>query len=170
MYAKIKDNVVIQYPSDPWNDHIGKVPLDFTSGIVEGDEYVVVKDTVPNLTNPYQKYDELTPQLIDGVWTQVWQVIDMTDTEKADKKYRTMMAFRQKRNELIQSTDWAVLPDSPLTDTEKTQMLEYRAMLRNMPNQPDFDPVVFFESNQPLPQPPKTASNEQPQSTGMTRL
>jgi hypothetical protein len=45
---------------------------------------------------------------------------------------RAIAGLRQKRNSLIASSDWTVLSDSPLSETEKTAWLEYRQDLRDI--------------------------------------
>ena len=43
------------------------------------------------------------------------------------------IAKRQERNLILQSTDWTVLPDAPLTDAEKATWKAYRQKLRDLP-------------------------------------
>jgi hypothetical protein len=45
---------------------------------------------------------------------------------------RAIAGLRSKRNSLIASSDWTVLSDSPLSETEKTTWLEYRQDLRDI--------------------------------------
>jgi len=45
---------------------------------------------------------------------------------------RAIAGLRQRRNLLIASSDWTVLSDSPLSETEKTAWLEYRQDLRDI--------------------------------------
>jgi hypothetical protein len=45
---------------------------------------------------------------------------------------RAIAGLRSKRNALIASSDWTVLSDSPLSETEKTAWLEYRQDLRDI--------------------------------------
>jgi len=74
-------------------------------------------------------------KLVDGV------KIELTSQEIAQRKAeedawkagafdRAIAGLRQKRNALIASSDWTVLPDSPLTN--KTAWLEYRQDLRDI--------------------------------------
>ena len=44
-------------------------------------------------------------------------------------------AVRNERNSKLSDTDWAVLPDAPLTDAEKTEVKDYRQSLRDLPQQ-----------------------------------
>jgi len=42
--------------------------------------------------------------------------------------------IRAKRNALLIQSDWAVLPDVPLTDAQKTEVQTYRQTLRDFPS------------------------------------
>jgi len=42
-------------------------------------------------------------------------------------------SFREERNRLLRLSDWAVLPDSPLNETEKLNWKKYRQELRDLP-------------------------------------
>jgi len=45
---------------------------------------------------------------------------------------RRMDSLREKRNALLVQSDWAVLPDSPLSDSDKTAWETYRTDLRDL--------------------------------------
>lgn len=42
--------------------------------------------------------------------------------------------IREKRNELLAETDWAMLPDISLTDSVRSTYIVYRQELRDLPN------------------------------------
>ena len=76
-------------------------------------------------------------KLVDGV------KIELTAQEIAQRQAeetawangafdRAIAGLRQRRNALIASSDWTVLSDSPLSETEKTAWLEYRQDLRDI--------------------------------------
>jgi hypothetical protein len=76
-------------------------------------------------------------KLVDGV------KIELTSAEIAQRKAeedawkagafdRAIAGLRQRRNALLASSDWTVLSDSPLSETEKTAWLEYRQDLRDI--------------------------------------
>jgi hypothetical protein len=76
-------------------------------------------------------------KLVDGVQ------IELTTQEIAQRQAeatawangafdRAIAGLRQRRNSLIASSDWTVLSDSPLSETEKTAWLEYRQDLRDI--------------------------------------
>ena len=45
---------------------------------------------------------------------------------------------RSERNALLSQSDWAVMPDSPLSDSDKTSWQTYRQALRDVPAQAGF--------------------------------
>ena len=76
-------------------------------------------------------------KLVDGVQ------IELTAQEIAQRQAeatawangafdRAIAGLRSRRNALIASSDWTVLSDSPLSETEKTAWLEYRQDLRDI--------------------------------------
>jgi hypothetical protein len=76
-------------------------------------------------------------KLVDGV------KIELTSQEIAQRQAeatawangafdRAIAELRSKRNSILASSDWTVLSDSPLSETEKTAWLEYRQELRDI--------------------------------------
>ena len=47
---------------------------------------------------------------------------------------RAIADLRQRRNGLLSSSDWTQLPDTTLTNDEKTAWMNYRTELRNITN------------------------------------
>ena len=45
-----------------------------------------------------------------------------------------MHYLRKERDMLLQLTDWIVLPDSPISDLQRTNWHEYRQALRDLPS------------------------------------
>ena len=71
--------------------------------------------------------------------------IELTDAEQAERNAdiaawnngafdRAMASLRNERNRLLAESDWAVLPDSPLSDSDKTAWETYRQELRDITN------------------------------------
>ena len=56
----------------------------------------------------------------------------------ADRVPLQAIAARAQRDQLLASTDWAVLPDSPLDGTSQTALKAYRQALRDVPQQEGF--------------------------------
>ena len=59
----------------------------------------------------------------------------------------TTQKIRNQRLYLLQSCDWTVVADSPLSDAKKEEWSTYRQALRDLPSQytdsDNFDDVVF---------------------------
>jgi hypothetical protein len=65
-----------------------------------------------------------------------------TESEiQAEQDFSSLSAFREFRNELLAKSDWTQVPDSPLSDSKKTEWQTYRQTLRDMPSQEGFDPL-----------------------------
>ena len=45
---------------------------------------------------------------------------------------RAMADLRQRRNKLLQESDWTMLADTTLTNVQKTSWMNYRTELRNI--------------------------------------
>lgn len=56
-------------------------------------------------------------------------------------------SFRGLRESKLKSTDWTVLIDSPLTDSEKNLMLHYRQELRDIPANYDITNMTMEDYN-----------------------
>ncbi len=83
---------------------------------------------------------------VDGVRSE------MTDEEASaylssitikTKEERKAENMRVARLELLSATDVYMLSDFPLTDSQKTELLNYREALRDLPTQSGFPNVDF---------------------------
>lgn len=52
--------------------------------------------------------------------------------EVADTPEEFLIVLRQHRNVILSQTDWRIMPDSPLSEIEKTEWINYRCYLRNL--------------------------------------
>ena len=65
-----------------------------------------------------------------------------TESEiETEQNLLTLSVFREFRNKLLAKSDWTQVPDSPLSDSKKTEWQTYRQALRDMPSQEGFDPL-----------------------------
>lgn len=92
---------------------------------------------VPHSANPYVKYTENTPVLIDEAWYQSWSEKAMTEEEIAIVAANQWASVRSQRNRLLLESDWTQLADSPLDNELKQKWTEYRQQLRNVAAQTD---------------------------------
>lgn len=97
------------------------------------------------VTPPYfdiatQKRVEKDAVLIDGQWTQVYAVEDMT-AEEAQTRYDEWAAkARSLRDIWLAETDWTALSDNTLTP----EMAAYRQALRDITDQEGFPYEVIW--------------------------
>jgi len=64
----------------------------------------------------------------DGTWSQNWKVITL------DGDYLLNTWIRIPRIQLLKDSDWALMPDSPLSEEEKAKWITYRETLRKLPD------------------------------------
>jgi hypothetical protein len=69
-----------------------------------------------------------------------WDAMEAQHTSEADT--REAKKVRQKRNQLIQQTDWRAVSDRTLSD----EWRDYRQALRDIPAQPGFPNDVIWPS------------------------
>lgn len=77
-------------------------------------------------------------RVVDGVHT----LVPITDQEILDKKY---IKLRFQRDQLLSESDWTQMPDSPLTEEQKTSWANYRQALRDLPSTVDINNIVYPE-------------------------
>jgi len=97
------------------------------------------------LEDPRPSYDPETQTVIegaveerDGSYYQTYSVIDRP-AEAIENDLKNKKAnVRAQRNARLAETDWAILPDSPLSAEDKAVYQSYRNALRDVPAQDGF--------------------------------
>ena len=95
------------------------------------------------VTPPYfdpatQKRVERDAILVDGVWTQVYAVEELT-TEEAEARYNEWATkARSLRDGLLADTDWWVTKAAEVGEPLSEDKHNYRQALRDIPNQEGF--------------------------------
>jgi hypothetical protein len=147
MYAKIENNEVVEYPLYEGDLERRfpelKFPMD-TYGTTIPDGYVRVGPPDFITTKEFHHYVEITPVLVDGVWKQNFSEIPYTEDEIQNALPYIINLVIKKRNELLKSSDWTQLADSPISDDRKEQFKKYRQELRDLPLQENFPINVNF--------------------------
>ena len=95
-------------------------------------------DTKPAYDEATEKVIENVIEVRDGVAYQTYSVIDRPAEAIANELAGKKANVRIQRNDKLSKTDWAVLPDSPLSTDDKTVYENYRAALRDVPAQAGF--------------------------------
>lgn len=119
MYYLIENNLI-------WDTDSAK----FVSFIPEGETFVKLTQNGKIATKAYLKS---TLQYYGYVVGE--ELITKEDKEKA---------IRKKRNELLDETDYLLMPDYPIFEDKLKQVKQYRQKLRDIPNQPGFPNSVTW--------------------------
>jgi hypothetical protein len=117
-----RDNPQVSFPST--------IPADT---LAEYDVYEVTLTEQP-VVDHTQRVTEGTPTLVDGVWTQTWEVTDLSESELAEVTEAQWTRARKDRNRLLADCDWTQLADSP---ADAAAWALYRQALRDITTQSD---------------------------------
>lgn len=100
--------------------------------------FPVVDRPKPPFDPATENLNQVDPTLENGEWVMNWQVTPATSEEIAERhEYRSAMV-REDRNQRLAECDWTQLPDSPLSDVDKTLWKTYRRQLREVPEQASY--------------------------------
>lgn len=160
-YAKIKNNIIIEYPygfnqlqaDNPYTmypnmDVAYWFPL--TNAATEG--YVLV-DILPS---PQPSYDwitqgikETTPELTSGQWYQTWEIYQLTPEEISANKQQVAQDNKTQASTLLSQTDWTTIPDvsDPVKSNpylmNQAEFISWRNQVRTIAINPPTTIVVF---------------------------
>lgn len=119
-----KDNPQISFPEQVSDEMMASFGL-----------YPVKTVSPPGLDSKTHQHT-YTAQLVDGEWTQVWQVIELPpDHAKTN--------VRGHRNRLLKDSDWTQIADAP---ADKAAWAVYRQALRDITSQDAFPYGVTWPS------------------------
>ena len=139
LYLRVKPDQTITYPYNPNELRRDHPDTSFPQVIPDtlGEEYNVFK--VEPSERPQvdrTKYVvELDPILIEGVWTQQFEVVDKTQQELEQEYEQQAQSVRSQRNQLLSECDWTQVDDAPV---DKVLWASYRNVLREVPSQKGF--------------------------------
>ena len=85
-----------------------------------------------------QNVIEITPSLVDGVWSTQWEIVNATDEEIEQRTINRSNEIRAIRNRLLGETDWVVTQCLETNTSIPDVWLEYRKLLRDIPEQQEF--------------------------------
>jgi hypothetical protein len=85
----------------------------------------------------YEEAVELNPvKNEDGVWTQSWQVVEVSEARRQGIDASQAAFKRHERNVLLAQTDWTQAKD--ISNEMSNLWAPYRQALRDVPEQPGF--------------------------------
>lgn len=148
MLAKIKNNVVVQFPytiHDLFNDNRN---VSFPKGIEqdeallkEFDVYIVAQQARPEESID-KVIEEGSIELVSGSWVKTWAVRDATEEEIGKKIQEIEGSALARRYKELANTDWTQLPDVNLTAEKKQEFAVYRQALRDITTQPGYPQTI----------------------------
>lgn len=133
-YVKVSNGAVDAYPYSLGQLRRDNRNISFPKRISEEtlNEHGVFSVTIADEPSYDAKVQYVTqndrPELVDGVWTLGWDVVNKTAQEVADYNAKIDTISRSKRGTLLRETDHFGLSDVPMTQ----EMLEYRQSLRDI--------------------------------------
>jgi hypothetical protein len=143
MYVLAPNQTVETFPysigalrRDNPNTSFPRNPSDAT--LAEWSVFPVVEQEPPSYNPATQNLNQVNPTLINGVWTQTWQVTEASPEEIASRTEAKSTEVRTDRNGRLAACDWTQLADSPLTADAKLAWALYRETLRMVPEQAGF--------------------------------
>ena len=123
-----KDNPDTSFPKNPGDELLGQWGMQ-----------AVFPVDAPN-AGITKNVGEGTPVLVDGIWTQVWDVTDATAEEIAERTVQAATSVRTERDKLLAETDWMALSDVVMSP----EMTAYRQALRDISDQVGFPQNVIW--------------------------
>lgn len=148
MYAKISNGTVVEYPysvkrlqKDNPNTSFPRKPSDTL--LAEWGVYPVVNAERPQVDHT-KNVVEGTPDLVEGVWVQVWDVTDATAAEIADRTLLEAMKIRRMRDSMLANTDWRILRAAESGNSVDPAWAAYRQALRDITDQAAFPWAVTW--------------------------
>jgi hypothetical protein len=145
-YAKIENGEVIKYPYSIEDLRKDNSNVSFPSIIdeVTKSRYSMLSIQKVEIKEDYTKNIlEDLPELIDGIWTQNWTIVDATQEDIDQRLSIKWQEVRDERGGRLNSSDWTQLPDSPLTEEQKNAWRQYRQELRDITNQANPFEVIY---------------------------
>lgn len=145
MHAKIKNNVVVEYPIVNLRQYLSdtSLPADLTvdSGLPAG--FVYVRPA------PIPEYDYNTqilvldpqPRNVDGLWYSFYNAVNMNPQQLAEHIARQSQVVRSQRNQKLTESDWTQIADATV---DKAAWAVYRQALRDISNQAGFPTAVTW--------------------------
>lgn len=142
MYIKIKNeattypyNINLLYSENPNTSFPNTIETDYES-LKRFGVYRVISVQKPSFNPLTDKCVELTPRLLNNVWTQQWQVEPLSNEESQTLYDSKAAEIRAERYRLLIETDWTQLKDVPVNVS--SLWVTYREQLRDVSIQPGF--------------------------------
>jgi len=145
MYAKIENGTIVRYPYTTAQLRSSNKNISFPLEI--SNDLLAEFNMVQVIVTGQPTYDAMTETVVQGTpvyslernrWEQQWSVVSLSAEEIEQKLAGQISTVRKQRNELLKSTDWTQVDDSPLTNIKKAEWALYRQALRDVTAQTGF--------------------------------
>lgn len=147
MLVKVENNIVIKYPYTDIELMLDNPNVSFPAVITQETRehfgvYIVTSAVPPECNEFTQKIVEVDPVFLNGVWFQTWEIVDLSDEEKAYVKQKKADEYKVKRDQELVKSDFTQIADVLLLN--KSEWATYRQQLRDLPQQPNFPENVVW--------------------------
>lgn len=122
-----RDNPNTSFPRNP-----------STEELAAWNVFPVVGRPKPEYNPANQNCTQVNPTLEGNEWVMAWEVTSASAEEIAERLSEQSEAVRFERNVRLAECDWTQLPDSSLSNVDKTFWKTYRQQLRKVPEQTGF--------------------------------
>jgi len=145
MYAKIENGTIVRYPYTTAQLRSSNKNISFPLEI--SNDLLAEFNMVQVIVTGQPTYDSMTETVVQDTpvyssernrWEQQWSVVSLSAEEIEQKLAGQISTVRKQRNELLKSTDWTQVDDSPLTNIKKAEWALYRQALRDVTAQTGF--------------------------------
>jgi hypothetical protein len=113
-------------------------PSTFSSSVLTDFGLLILDFDAKPAINDSQKVIEDAVEVRSGVAYQTYAVADKSAEKLASELDGKKANVRAQRDAQLSATDWAILPDTALSDANKTIYTNYRTALRDAPAQSGF--------------------------------
>lgn len=122
-----KDNPQVSFPKNPPDALLADYGV-----------FPVTPTERPDVDPRTERLEEGAPVLIDGLWTQAWDIVALTDDEIFERDEAHGDQIRAERTQRLSASDWTQVDDAPLSNVQKAAWAAYRQALRDIPQQAGF--------------------------------
>jgi len=142
MYVKVNNGEIEKYPYSIGRLRKDNPDVSFPKNI--SDEVLAdygiypVVETNPTVGENQRVEKSWTPELIDGVWTLNHQAVDLTQEEIDERDRVVGNNVREKRDSLLEETDWVVVKYTELGEAIPAEWTTYRQALRDITTHENF--------------------------------
>lgn len=119
-----KDNPEVSFPKSPSDQTLAAWGV-----------FQVTPTDRPSYDEATQDCNRVNPVLVNGVWTEQWEVTTASADEQAKRLADKEQQVRNQRDNLLSRSDWTQVADAPV---DKAAWATYRQALRDVPSQAGF--------------------------------